>query len=378
MISPKEFFELLKESGITFFAGVPDSLLKEFCSFVNDNVPEGDHIITANEGAAVALASGYYFATGKPALVYMQNSGIGNSVNPLLSLADKEVYSVPMLLLVGWRGEPGRKDEPQHVKQGKVMLKMFEAIEMDYAILGDSIDEAKEVIAEASSTFKEKSCPFVIVVREGTFSKHDSDDKAGNDYELSREEAIEMILQSLSESDAVVSTTGKASREVFEFRKRNSQSHERDFLTVGSMGHSSQIALGIALSKPEMRIVNLDGDGSLIMHMGSMTVIGNTSPKNLLHVILNNGAHESVGGQPTGAFGIDLPKIATACGYKLSMRATNSEELLSALDIASNAEGPVFLEIRVNKKSRKDLGRPDKSPVENKISFMKFLKSEAN
>lgn len=378
MISPQDFFNLLKKKGIDFYTGVPDSLLKEFCSFVSDNVPAKDHIITANEGAAVSLASGYYLATGKPAMVYMQNSGLGNSVNPLLSLADKEVYSIPLLLLIGWRGEPGKKDEPQHVKQGRVMLKMLEAMEIDHAILGDTIHDAEVAVDKALKTMNENNCPYAIVVSEGTFEKYAAGKSEGGSYELSREDAIEIVLQSLGENDIVVSTTGKASREVFEFRKRNSQGHEKDFLTVGSMGHSSQIALGIALSKPDVRVVNLDGDGSAIMHMGSLAVIGTTAPPNLVHVILNNGAHESVGGQPTAGFMIDLPKVASACGYKLSMRAGNSQELLGAIDILRESSGPVFLEIRVSKNSRKDLGRPDKSPIENKKSFMKFLGNETD
>jgi len=378
VIKPQDFFELLAKKGICFYTGVPDSLLKEFCSFVNDNVKARDHIITANEGGAVALASGYYLATGSPALVYMQNSGIGNSINPLLSLADPEVYSIPMLLLVGWRGEPGKKDEPQHIKQGKVMLKLFLSIEIDYAVLGETIQEAVEVVDEAVRVIKEKNCPYVIAVREGTFEKYPLAETGESEFELSREEAIELVLQSLEENDIVVSTTGKASREVFEYRKTNSQGHEKDFLTVGSMGHSSQIALGIALSKPDSRVINLDGDGSVIMHMGSMAVIGTTAPQNLVHIVLNNGAHESVGGQPTAGFLIDLPKIATACGYKISMSAVNAQELFSAIDILSKTQGPVFLEIRVNKQSRKDLGRPDSSPKENKKSFMKFLGNETD
>ena len=362
MISPQDFFNLLRDRGISFYTGVPDSLLKEFCSFVNDNVKDKEHIITANEGGAVALASGYYLATGKTALVYMQNSGIGNSINPVLSLADPEVYSIPMLLLVGWRGEPGRKDEPQHIKQGKVMLKMLKSMECDYAVLGETIQEAEEIVDEAVRTMAEKNCPYVIAVREGTFEKYQAAETNKNKYELSREEAIELVLQSLGENDIIVSTTGKASREVFEYRKRNLQSHQKDFLTVGSMGHSSQIALGIAISKPDSRVINLDGDGSAIMHMGSMAVIGNTAPQNLVHIVLNNGAHESVGGQPTAGFMIDLPKIAAACGYNISLSATNPQELFSAIDIISNSKGPVFWEIRVNKNSRKDLGRPDTSP----------------
>ncbi len=373
MISPENFFGILKDNGINFFTGVPDSLLKNFCAYVTDNVPDEDHVINSNEGAAVALASGYYLSTGKPALVYMQNSGLGNSVNPLLSLADKEVYSIPLLLLIGWRGEPGKKDEPQHKKQGRVMLKMLEAMEIPFEIINKESEDIKSVTDNICNSMKEKNCPHALVISEGTFEEYKIKTDHKTNYLLNREDAVKLILGSLSGREIIVSTTGKTSREVFEYRKNNNQGHENDFLTVGSMGHSSQIALGISLKKIDREVFVLDGDGAVIMQMGSLSIIGEKAGKNFRHILLNNGSHDSVGGQPTAGFNIDFPAVAVGCGFEVALKAETKEEILGGLNKIRSCEGPSFLEIRVNKGARKDLGRPDITPVDNKINFMKNL-----
>ena len=373
MISPKRFFEILKSSGIDFYTGVPDSLLKDFCAYVTDNVSKKDHIINSNEGAAIALASGHYIATGKPGLVYMQNSGIGNAINPLLSLADSEVYSIPILLVIGWRGEPGKKDEPQHVKQGKVMLDLLKAMNISNEIINSSTDNTEDIIRKAYSTMTELSCPFALIISEGTFEEYKLINDTQSDYQFNREEAIKIILDDLSSDDIIVSTTGKTSREVFEYRKKNNQGHQNDFLTVGSMGHCSQIALGIALEKNKKQVYVLDGDGAVIMHMGSLAILGSEAPENFRHILFNNGAHDSVGGQPTAGFKTDFSAIARACGYKLSITAETEMEIKNGLISIKRNPGPVFLEIRVNKGSRKDLGRPTTTPVENRIALMNNL-----
>jgi len=373
MISPKRFFEILKSSGIDFYTGVPDSLLKDFCAYVTDNVSKKDHIINSNEGAAIALASGHYIATGKPGLVYMQNSGIGNAINPLLSLADSEVYSIPILLVIGWRGEPGKKDEPQHVKQGKVTLNLLKAMNISYEIINSSTGNTEDIIRKAYSTMTELSCPFALIISEGTFEEYKLINDTQSDYQFNREEAIKIILDDLSSDDIIVSTTGKTSREVFEYRKKNNQGHQNDFLTVGSMGHCSQIALGIALEKNKKQVYVLDGDGAVIMHMGSLAILGSEAPENFRHILFNNGAHDSVGGQPTAGFKTDFSAIARACGYKLSITAETEMEIKNGLISIKRNSGPVFLEIRVNKGSRKDLGRPTTTPVENRIALMNNL-----
>lgn len=373
MIGPKFFFDALKDGGIEFFTGVPDSLLKDFCGYISENAGNENHIINSNEGAAVSIAAGYYLATDKPALVYMQNSGLGNAINPLLSLADKEVYSVPMILLIGWRGEPGKKDEPQHVKQGRVMLKMLDAMEIPYDILNSDSENIETLIKRVSDFIKEKKCPYALVVSDGTFEEYKSKSGFNEEYGLNREGAIEIILENIESNSVIVSTTGKTSREVFEYRERCNLGHGSDFLTVGSMGHCCQIALGISLQKKDKQVYVLDGDGSVIMHMGSLSIIGTEAGENFKHIILNNGAHDSVGGQPTSGFKIDFASAAKACGYKNVFRAETGEQIKEALVNLRNSEGPSLLEIRINKGARKDLGRPTTTPIGNKENFMEFL-----
>lgn len=373
MINPACFYEILKKQDINFFTGVPDSLLKDYCAYVMDNTEPEDHIITANEGGAVALAAGYHLATGKTALVYMQNSGFGNAVNPLLSLADPDVYSIPMLLVIGWRGEPGVKDEPQHVKQGKVQLKMLEALDIPYDILDGSSNDPENIINNLCKIMRKQSRPCALLVRKGAFEQYKLQSDVKTDFPLKREDALKIIVDNLQPDDIVVSTTGKTSRELFEYRERCGQGHHNDFLTVGSMGHSSQIALGVAFKKLDRTVYCIDGDGAVIMHMGSLAIIGTTAPENFKHIIINNGSHESVGGQPTAGFNIDIIKIAKGCGYKITLSAESENEIKKSLQEINSSPGPSLLEIKVNKGARKDLGRPTSTPIENKKSLMKYL-----
>ncbi|MBI2508159.1 phosphonopyruvate decarboxylase [Candidatus Woesearchaeota archaeon] len=373
MISCEKLFNVFKKQGLEFFTGVPDSFLKDFCSYINDHAKSENHIITANEGGAIALVTGYHLATGNIGVAYMQNSGEGNAVNPLVSLADPEVYSIPMLLLIGWRGEPGIKDEPQHVKQGKITIDLLNVLGIQYEILPDSINDAEKSVENIVNKIKEKNTPCALVIRKDLFEPYGSKNKIKSLYILSREKAIQIIVDNLNLGDVVVSTTGKISRELFEYREKIKQGHNRDFLIVGSMGHCSQIALGIALSKPNRQIYCLDGDGAAIMHMGSLAIIGSKNIKNFKHIILNNGAHESVGGQPTAGFNIDFCSIAKACGYKTVLKAVDENEIKNRTVSLKSCSGPALLEIRINAFSRKELSRPTDSPLENKKKFMKFL-----
>ena len=371
MIEPKAFIERLREGGVDFYAGVPDSLLKNLCAYITDNVSRENNIIAANEGGAVALAAGYHLATGMTGCVYMQNSGEGNAVNPLLSLMDADVYRMPLLLIIGWRGEPGVHDEPQHVKQGKVTLPLLETMGIKYAVLDEhwqqQTDEALRVIRETNGIY-------ALIVRKGTFEEYTLQNQVATNLELGREEAIKIVVDALREDDIVVSTTGMISRELFEYREAKQQGHAHDFLTVGSMGHASQIALGIALQKPERRVVVYDGDGAAIMHLGNMAIVASQAPKNYIHIVYNNGAHDSVGGQPTVGLEINLPQIGAAMGYKTVLNATNASELNAALGQLDNCAKPALLQICVRKGNRKDLGRPTTTPQENKNALMEELK----
>lgn len=374
MISPKYFIDTLAINNIDFFTGVPDSLLKSICAYITDTCDKEKHIIAANEGAAIGLATGYHLATGKTPVVYMQNSGIGNAINPLLSLADKEVYNIPMILLIGWRGEPGVKDEPQHIKQGKATIPLLDSMQIKHCILSKEEKMTKVQLTDAFSYIKETKEPFVFLVQKDTFEEYKLHKPESQSLSLERESAIQIVASSIDPSAIIVSTTGMISRELFEYRGSAGQGHANDFLTVGSMGHASQIALGIAMHQKERKIYCFDGDGALLMHMGSLAVIGDIKPANFIHVIFNNGAHDSVGGQPTVAFNLDIPQIASSCGYSFVASVDNEDSLRETLDIVSKNNGPVLLEVRVKKGARKNLGRPTTTPLQNKYALMEFLK----
>lgn len=378
MIDPKVFFDTLKNRGIDFFTGVPDSLLKNFCSCLLSNVSKKQNIIAANEGNAVGIGVGYHLATNKIPLVYLQNSGLGNIINPLLSIVDREIYSIPMLFLVGWRGEPGVKDEPQHKKQGKVTLPLLESMEIPYKILSSDMREQdiKETIRVSITSIKKESAPFMLVVKKNVFNKFQASETSDEDSQIcNREQAVIEILSSIRKDDIVVSTTGMISREVFEYRQKKGFDHKTDFLTIGGMGHANQIATGIALQKPEKQVICIDGDGAALMHLGSLCINGSLGCLNYKHIILNNSAHDSVGGQPTVGDQVDFTSIAKASGYKLVKQVADLKELKSSLKQVIETDGPSLLEVRVKKGARPDLGRPTNTPFDNKKLFMDFLKN---
>ena len=373
MIRSQDFLEWLVALDVDFYAGVPDSLLKPVCFHLADHA--GDkHVVAANEGGAVALACGYHLGTGKVPLVYMQNSGQGNAVNPLLSLADPEVYSIPMLLLIGWRGEPGTKDEPQHVKQGKVTVSLLDAMGIPWHVLEPEPDAARRRVDELVAIAAAENRPVALLVRKGTFEPYQPKDQPSDDFEMTREEAIETVVPALGETDAIVSTTGHISRELYEFRARNRLGHQREFLTVGAMGHASQIAMGIALAKPDRQVICLDGDGAMLMHMGGAAIASAAGVANFKHVILNNGVHDSVGGMATAGLRVSFTEIAKACGYTEAWRVEQSADVAGEIAELRAATGPAMLEIMVKKGARADLGRPKTSPIENKTAFTQFLR----
>ena len=373
MIRPEFFIEALRENGIDCFAGVPDSLLKNICAYITDHCDAEHNIIAANEGAAVGLAAGHYLATSQPACVYMQNSGEGNIINPLASLTDPEVYNIPVLLLIGWRGRPGVHDEPQHVKQGKVTTGLLNTMGINFDVLSKEEDKAEKQIAKAIDALKKKDV-YALVIEKDTFEDYKLQNVEKNDLTMSREEAIQTVAAALGEKDCIVSTTGMISRELFEYRAAMNQGHERDFLTVGSMGHASQIALGIAMAKPDRKVWCFDGDGAAIMHMGSMAIVANKAPKNYVHVVFNNGAHDSVGGQPTVGLKIDLPRVARAVGYPHTYSVSTKDDLMDVLNEVKKNNDFSLIEIKVKKGNRKDLGRPTTTPIQNKDALMAFLK----
>ena len=361
--------------GADFYTGVPDSQLKALCNYLMNTygIDPKHHVIAANEGNCTALAAGYHLATGKVPVVYMQNSGEGNIINPVASLLNDKVYAIPVIFVVGWRGEPGIHDEPQHIYQGKVTVKLLEDMGVKPFIL--SKDTTEDELAAAMADFRQvlaQGKDVAIVVRKGALA-YDGKVAYANDNTMVREEIIQHIVAATGE-DPIVSTTGKASRELFETRVANGQSHKYDFLTVGSMGHSSSIALGVAINKPDTKVWCVDGDGAVLMHMGAMAVLGANAPKNLVHVVINNGAHETVGGMPTVASQIDLVAIAKACGYPYAVSVSNFDDLDRELAAAKTRDALTLIEAKCSIGARDDLGRPTTTALENKQNFMEYLK----
>ncbi len=366
------FFDIV---GAQFYAGVPDSQLKALCDYLMCiyGIDSNHHIIAANEGNAVAIAAGYHLSTGKIPVVYMQNSGEGNVINPVASLLSDKVYGIPIIFVVGWRGEPGVHDEPQHIYQGEVTIKLLEDMDISTFVIDKDVSESD--LKEAMDSFgavldKGKSVAFVV--KKGAL-EYDGKIQYKNDYPMTREEIVKHIVSAASD-DVIVSTTGKASRELFEIRESEGIGHERDFLTVGSMGHTSSIALGIALNKPEKRIWCIDGDGAALMHMGAMAVIGSYKPGNMIHIVINNEAHETVGGMPTVAGNVDLAGVAKACGYTYSVTVSDKSALDEELNKVKSRRDLSLIEIKCSIGARADLGRPTTTPMENKRGFMDYLK----
>lgn len=364
---------LIEIIGADFYTGVPDSQLKALCNYLMNSygIDPKHHIIAANEGNCVGLASGYHLATGKIPVVYMQNSGEGNIINPVVSLLSEKVYAIPVVFIIGWRGEAGVHDEPQHIFQGEITLKLLEDIGIKYCVISEdtSDGDVQEVMQLYRSTLKRGEC-VAFVVRKGALT-YDETVIYKNGNFMSREYIIEQIVK-YTNDNPIICTTGKASRELFEIREKNKMSHQYDFLTVGSMGHASSIALGLAINKPNKRVWCIDGDGAVLMHMGALAVIGNNAPNNLVHVVINNGSHETVGGMPTVTNTMDLCQIAKGCGYSYVVRIKDEQSLAKELEIIKAKDELCFVEILSAIGARKELGRPTRSPIENKLEFQKY------
>ena len=377
MIKCEDLYKIFKKNGFEYFTGVPDSVFGDWMAFLSDVDGKGlTNRIAAIERDAVGWASGYFAATGKIGVVYAQNSGLGNIVNPLTSLADKEVYGIPILLMVGWRGESGVKDEPQHIKMGKITLPLLDILGVKYDFLPKDIEKAEKIINRIKKQIELTGRPHALIVRKGIFEKYTGKRKDTADYELTREEAIKIIVEALSSGAAVIATTGKSSRELFEYRETKKQGHKNDFLMVGSMGLASSFGAEIALQKPNKKIFVFDGDGALLMSAGALSTIGYYQPKNFVHIVFDNESHDSTGGQPTTSVSSDLVKMALANGYKAAKKIQSKKELKAAVKEFKKIKGPEMIIVKIRKGSRNDLGRPTISPRENLKNFMAFLKEK--
>jgi phosphonopyruvate decarboxylase len=361
MISSIDFINILIKHDLTFFTGVPDSTFKGLMKFLSENnMKHLENIIACNECEAIALASGYHLATNKVGIVYMQNSGLGKAVNPLTSLCDPAVYSIPILLMIGWRGEPGKKDAPQHKKMGKITLQLLDTLQIPYTILDADLDFIDRELEKVKSYFNNQNGPYAFIFRRNFFKEYELKRRPSNNYSLTTSDVINLIMDNLDNKELIVSTTGYISRELFEYRESNNIDHNKSFYNIGSMGCASSIGLGIALQKPDKRIIIFDGDGAAIMQMGAFTTIGKNSPPNLVHIIFDNEAHESTGGQPTNSPVVDFSAIAKA---------------LDCINEIKNRQGPILIIIKINLSPEKELKRPKKLPKEYKEEFMKYLRS---
>jgi len=366
----------IKQLGIETLTGVPDSTLKEFCDYINSEDTGLVHYTAPNEGSAVGIATGVYLSTGKPACVYMQNSGIGNTVNPVTSIANAEVYNIPILFIVGYRGALGLKDEPQHKFMGRITEKMFDCLEIEYKVIDNNITELelKDIFSRIKNVLSNKK-QFSLIIKKDTFEKR-ANAAYPNGYKLNREYVISEIMKKITENDLVVSTTGKISREVYEQSNLILKNHNQCFLTVGGMGHASMIAFGIAEKSPNKRVICLDGDGAALMHLGNLAFIGNRKVGNLVHICLNNDAHESVGGMPTAAPNFKYAETAKVCGYSDVFVIRTADEFNIIMNYFNNLRKSTFIEIKVANESRDDLARPKESALDNAINFMNYISKE--
>lgn len=368
MIRPDKLYETFTNEGVGFYTGVPDSLFRSFLKYLQENAPHGSHVITANEGLAIGLATGYNLSTGKLPLVYLQNSGLGNTINPLTSLADKEMYGIPMLLLIGYRGRPGVKDEPQHFKMGRITIPLLQTLEIPYEILSEDAERTRASISAMTTRALKEQRPTAVLVPENIFDEYDGMPSTVS-YSLVREQVIGRLIEGLNGTETVVCTTGKIGREFYEQNNLAGKKISKYLLSVGSMGHANHIALGIKMHSSE-KLVMLDGDGALLMHMGALSTIPQWAQNGFVHIVINNGCHESVGGQPTGAFGIDLCSIALSFGYRSATCISTEKELTKWIRDELPGGSSQFVEIRTNASSRPDLGRPEGNPADWKKQFM--------
>jgi len=372
MLRCESFSKICRKHGFTFFTGVPDSTFKSWISFLEREKSRFSNIVSVNECEATAICAGYNLSTGKIAVLYMQNDGFGKTINPLTSLCNPEVYNIPILLMIGWRGEPGKKDAYQHHKMGNILTSLLDLLEIPYEIIPSDMDKVDKLIKKAKEYMQINSRPFAIIIRKGIFEESSSEHH-GSSTRMNREDALKIIMKNLNGKEIIVSTTGKLSRELFEHRVEKNERFDHDFYNIGAMGCAQSIALGIALQKKDKKVFVFDGDGSVLMQMGSIATIGHYSPTNFYHIVFDNNAHDSTGGQPTCSNTVDFTKLAESCSYNFVRTVATKENLDRTIKKIRNIEGPVMLIVKVKKGARNDLKRPDKIPIEYKLDFMKTL-----
>ncbi|MCR5573679.1 MAG: phosphonopyruvate decarboxylase [Bacteroidaceae bacterium] len=373
MVNQQTLFQQLDKLGVKFFTGVPDSLLNDFCLYLVNNIPDGQHVMAANEGNAIAIAAGNYMATGNIPVVYMQNSGIGNATNPLLSLTHNYVYSIPMILVIGWRGDPAINDHAQHQKQGELTPVLMKDMDIPYEIL-DADETVVDKLAWALAKTKEISSPVALIAKKAILSQKDKKQTYADSKLMNREEAVAAVVDVLGEDAIYLGTTGRATREVHEQLKAHGVGEGHEWLNVGSMGHVSSVGLGLALAKPDKIIVVFDGDAAAVMHMGAMATNCRYKAGNMIHIVLNNGVNESVGGQPSAGYVINLTAVAEACGYRTMGHVVEAkEELQRVVRENQSDEMPLFIDVHVRQGIRSDMPKLNIDHKAQKEALMKNL-----
>lgn len=373
MVDQKLLFAALNQMGVDFFTGVPDSLLNDFCLYLVKNIPDGQHVMAANEGNAIGIAAGHYMATGKIPVVYMQNSGIGNATNPLLSLTHECVYGIPMILVIGWRGDPAISDHAQHKKQGELTPVLMKDMDIPYEIL-DSDDSVIEKFAWAVAKAKEISSPVALIAKKAILTEKVKKQVYPDSRLMNREEAVSAVVEVLGSDAVYLGTTGRATREVHEQLKAHGVGEGHEFQNVGSMGHVSSVGLGLALARPDQKVVVFDGDAAVVMHMGALATNCRYKAGNLIHIVLNNGVNESVGGQPSAGYVINLTEVAAACGYRTPGHAVETkEELQRIIRDFDKGEMPLFVDVHVRQGIRSDMPKLNIDHKAQKDALMKNL-----
>ena len=355
MLSPLELIKYFKKKKINFFSGVPDSILKNFTNIL-DNSKNFEHYVCVNEGSAIGLAIGYFLRKKKLALVYLQNSGLGNAINPLVSIADKKVYKIPMILLIGWRGSPGVKDEKQHLTIGKITLPILKNMGIRYKVVKNLNDIKNSNLIDYSRINR---IPVAFLIKKGSIKENNKKVQNKNTNDILRSEFIIKLLNKISNKDRIIASTGFNSRELYQLRTQNKIETGKDFYLVGGMGHTGIVTLGYSLKNKKKNIICLDGDGSFLMHMGSMVTIGKYAKKNYKYILLNNLAHESVGGQKTLIETLNLEKFSKAIGFKNYIKIDKKDSIEKKLVFFLKRKGPSFLEVKIKCKSMNNLIRPE-------------------
>ena len=373
MVNLQSLFEALDRTGVKFFTGVPDSLLNDFCLYMMNNIPDSRHVMAANEGNAISIAAGNYMATGNIPLVYMQNSGIGNATNPLLSLTHDCVYGIPLIMVIGWRGDPSINDHAQHKKQGELTPVLMKDMDIPYEIL-DNDDTVIEKFTWAVNKAREISSPVALIAKKAILTQKEKKQVYPESPLMNREEAVSAVIDVFGEDAVYLGTTGRATREVHEQLRMHGISEGHEWQNVGSMGHVSSVGLGLALALPDKRIVVFDGDAAVVMHMGSLATNCRYKASNLIHVVLNNGVNESVGGQQSAGQLIDLTGVAKSCGYRNVGHAIKTkEELQHVLKTLPGNDMPTFVDVYVRQGIRPDMPKLNINHKEQKEALMKYL-----